>query len=141
MTLNFIPKSLRTLFPHALGFALALTLHAAAAPAPPAAPEAPADVKGTGTVHPKVTDQVTIHYSGWTTDGKLFDSSVQRGKPASFPLNKVIIGLIEGVQLMVEGEKRRLWIPTNLAYGNTPTSGGRPAGMLVFDVELLQIAK
>ena len=97
-------------------------------------------VKGTGTVHPKVTDQVTVHYSGWTTDGKLFDSSAQRGKPASFPLDKVIIGLIEGVQLMVEGEKRRLWIPTNLAYGATPT-GGRPAGMLVFDVELLQIAK
>lgn len=96
--------------------------------------------KGTGTTHPKVTDQVTIHYSGWTIDGKLFDSSVQRGKPATFPLNKVIIGLIEGLQLMVEGEKRRLWIPTNLAYGASPT-GGRPAGMLVFDVELLQIAK
>ena len=96
--------------------------------------------KGTGTTHPKVTDQVTVHYSGWTLDGKLFDSSVQRGKPATFPLNKVIVGMIEGLQLMVEGEKRRLWIPTNLAYGDAPT-GGRPAGMLVFDVELLQIAK
>jgi len=126
----------------------------ASPPAPPADVKGPPDdaeksttglasrvlVKGKGTVHPKVTDQVTIHYSGWTTDGKLFDSSEQRGKPATFPLNKVIIGLIEGVQLMVEGEKRRLWIPTKLAYGDTPT-GGRPAGMLVFDVELLQIVK
>ena len=96
--------------------------------------------KGSGTVHPKVTDQVTIHYSGWTTDGKLFDSSVPTGKPASFTINKVIVGLIEGLPLMVEGEKRRFWIPTKLAYGDTPT-GGRPSGMLVFDVELLQIAK
>ena len=94
--------------------------------------------KGTGTNHPAATDQVTVHYSGWTTDGKLFDSSVKRGQPASFPLNGVIKGWTEGVQLMVEGEKRRFWIPANLAYGENP-AGGRPGGMLVFDVELLSI--
>ena len=96
--------------------------------------------KGTGSVHPSAVDTVTVHYSGWTTDGKLFDSSVKRGEPASFPLNGVIKGWTEGVQLMVEGEKRRFWIPANLAYGENP-GGGRPGGLLVFDVELLSIKK
>jgi FKBP-type peptidyl-prolyl cis-trans isomerase len=96
--------------------------------------------KGTGTTHPKATDSVTVHYSGWTPDGKLFDSSVKRGEPTSFPLNGVIKGWTEGVQLMVQGEKRRFWIPANLAYGENP-GGGRPGGLLVFDVELIEIAK
>ena len=96
--------------------------------------------KGTGTTHPKATDQVKVHYSGWTTDGKLFDSSVMRDEAIVFPLNQVIAGWTEGVQLMVEGEKRRLWIPAKLAYGETPPAGA-PAGTLVFDVELLQILK
>jgi len=91
---------------------------------------------GTGDVHPDAWDKVTVHYSGWTTDGKLFDSSVARGEPVAFPLNRVIPGWTEGVQLMVAGEKRRLWIPVELAYNNMP---GKPAGMLVFDVELLGI--
>jgi peptidylprolyl isomerase len=91
---------------------------------------------GTGTEHPAATSRVTVHYSGWTTDGKLFDSSVQRGEPSTFPLNGVIKGWTEGVQLMVEGEKRRFWIPESLAYGGRP---GRPQGMLVFDVELIKI--
>ena len=95
---------------------------------------------GKGTEHPSAADTVTVHYSGWTTDGKLFDSSVKRGEPASFPLNGVIKGWTEGVQLMVEGEKRRFWIPAALAYGENP-GGGRPAGMLVFDIELLAIKK
>ena len=94
--------------------------------------------KGTGTKHPKATDTVKVHYSGWTTDGKMFDSSVKRGSPASFPLNRVIKGWTEGVQLMVAGEKRRFWIPAELAYGNSG-AGGRPSGLLVFDVELLEI--
>ncbi len=68
----------------------------------------------------------------------MFDSSVERGSPASFPLNRVIKGWTEGVQLMVVGEKRRFWIPAELAYGNSG-AGGRPAGLLVFDVELLGI--
>jgi len=92
--------------------------------------------KGTGTEHPSATSVVTVHYSGWTTDGQMFDSSVVRGTPATFGLNQVIPGWTEGLQLMVVGEQRRLWIPENLAYGGRP---GRPAGMLVFDVELLEI--
>jgi peptidylprolyl isomerase len=79
-----------------------------------------------------------VHYTGWTTDGKMFDSSVARGEPATFPLNGVIKGWTEGVQLMVVGEKRRFWIPGNLAYDNSPRPGA-PKGMLVFDVELLAI--
>jgi FKBP-type peptidyl-prolyl cis-trans isomerase len=91
---------------------------------------------GTGTAHPGPRSKVRVHYSGWTTDGKMFDSSVSRGEPISFGLNQVIAGWTEGVQLMVEGEKRRLWIPEALAYGGRP---GAPAGMLVFDVELIRI--
>jgi FKBP-type peptidyl-prolyl cis-trans isomerase len=124
------------------------------------APKAPADVKaapedaektesglaskvlekGKGTTHPSPTDNVSVHYSGWTTDGKLFDSSVSRGTPATFPLNRVIPGWTEGVQVRVEGEKRRFWIPGKLAYGDNPPPGA-PAGLLVFDVELLKIVK
>ncbi|MEY3012177.1 MAG: hypothetical protein RIT45_912 [Pseudomonadota bacterium] len=92
--------------------------------------------KGTGTAHPTAASMVEVHYSGWTTDGKMFDSSVTRGQPARFPLGRVIAGWTEGVQLMVEGEKRRFWIPEKLAYQGRP---GAPAGMLVFDVELLKI--
>ena len=79
---------------------------------------------------------MTVNYSGWTTDGKLFDSTVTRGKPATFGLDRVIKGWTEGVQLMVVGEKRRFWIPEKLAYGGKP---GYPAGMLVFDIELVEI--
>ncbi|HEV7504938.1 MAG TPA: FKBP-type peptidyl-prolyl cis-trans isomerase [Thermoanaerobaculia bacterium] len=93
---------------------------------------------GKGTVHPTLTDTVKVHYSGWTTEGKMFDSSVVRGTPISFPLNRVIAGWSEGVQLMVEGETRRLWIPGKLAYDGVPD---RPQGMLVFDVELIKIEK
>ena len=93
---------------------------------------------GTGKSHPAATDLVTVHYSGWTTDGKMFDSSVSRGEPASFALNRVIAGWTEGVQLMVEGEKTRFWIPEALAYKGRP---GAPAGMLVFDVELLDFVE
>ena len=94
---------------------------------------------GTGTQHPSASDYVVVHYSGWLTDGTMFDSSVTRGQPARFPLNGVISGWTEGLQLMVPGEKRRFWIPANLGYG----SGGRPGipgnSMLVFDVELRSI--
>src|SRR5678816_1606738 len=92
---------------------------------------------GTGKTHPTKTDLVTVHYTGWTTDGKMFDSSVSRGKPATFPLDRVIAGWTEGVQLMVQGEKRRFWIPEALAY-----QGKRdPKGMLVFDVELISFTE
>jgi peptidylprolyl isomerase len=90
---------------------------------------------GTGTRHPRKYDQVTVNYTGWGTDGKMFDSSLARGKPSTFPLDRVIAGWTEGMQLMVEGEKARFWIPQNLAYqGKQP-----PYGMLVFDVELINI--
>ena len=91
---------------------------------------------GTGTRHPTAESTVEVHYSGWTTNGEMFDSSVTRGEPAQFPLNGVIAGWTEGVQLMVEGERRRFWIPEALAYQGRP---GAPAGMLVFDVQLLRI--
>lgn len=93
---------------------------------------------GKGTDHPTATSTVTVHYTGWTTDGKQFDSSVQRSLAATFPLDRVIKGWTEGVQLMVVGEKRRFWIPGNLAYDNS-TRPGVPKGMLVFDIELLEI--
>ncbi|MCA9532163.1 MAG: FKBP-type peptidyl-prolyl cis-trans isomerase [Myxococcales bacterium] len=92
--------------------------------------------RGRGTQHPTAQDVVIVHYTGWTTDGEMFDSSVQRGVPISFPLRGVIPGWTEGVQLMVVGETRRLWIPEEMAYRGMP---GRPAGMLVFDVQLLGI--
>jgi peptidylprolyl isomerase len=91
---------------------------------------------GAGTRHPRRTDQVRVHYTGWTTDGKMFDSSVARNEPSEFAVNQVIPGWTEGLQLMVEGEKRRFWIPANLAYEGQPD---KPQGMLVFDVELLKI--
>lgn len=90
---------------------------------------------GKGADHPAKEDVVTIHYTGWKTDGSMFDSSTTRGKPSSFPVNRVIAGFSEGLQLMVIGEKRRLWIPEALAY-----KGARePKGMLVFDIELIDI--
>jgi FKBP-type peptidyl-prolyl cis-trans isomerase len=94
--------------------------------------------EGSGTTHPKATDTVEVHYTGWTLDGKMFDSSVVRGQTTTFPLNGVIKGWTEGVQLMLEGEKRRFWIPADLAYGENP-GGGAPGGMLCFDVELVKI--
>jgi len=93
---------------------------------------------GTGADHPKRSSKVTVHYTGWTTDGKMFDSSVARGQAATFPLDQVIPGWTEGVQLMVEGEKTRFWIPQRLAYDGQQ---GMPMGMLVFDVELITIEK
>ena len=114
--------------------------------APPADAEvAPSGLKsriltaGKGTDKPKPTDVVRVHYSGWDKSGKMFDSSVVRGSPAVFPLNRVIKGWTEGVGLMVAGEKRRLWIPAAMAYGDTPRRPGAPSGDLVFDVELLEI--
>jgi FKBP-type peptidyl-prolyl cis-trans isomerase len=90
--------------------------------------------RGTGLSHPTADSTVTVHYTGWTTDGRMFDSSIVRGATATFPLRGVIAGWTEGLQLMVVGEKRRLWIPEALAYKGRP---GPPAGMLVFDVELI----
>lgn len=115
-------------------------------PAPPDVAKPPADAvktksglaskvikAGAGQMHPKGDDLVTVQYTGWTTDGKMFDSSLTDGKPVTFPLNHVIAGWTEGVQLMVVGETRRFWIPEALAYKGQKD----PKGMLVFDVELV----
>jgi FKBP-type peptidyl-prolyl cis-trans isomerase len=96
--------------------------------------------KGHGKRHPRPSDRVRVHYSGWTTNGKMFDSSVARGEPAEFRLNGVIKGWTEGLQLMVVGDKARFWIPGWLAYGDVPSRPGVPSGMLIFDVELLDIS-
>jgi FKBP-type peptidyl-prolyl cis-trans isomerase FkpA len=95
--------------------------------------------EGSGAT-PKATDNVTVHYKGTTIDGKEFDSSYSRGEPATFPLNRVIAGWTEGVQLMKEGAKYRFFIPSNLAYGER--GAGRdigPNAALIFDVELIKI--
>jgi len=89
---------------------------------------------GTGTKHPTRRSHVNVHYTGWTTDGKMFDSSILRREAAGFRLNEVIPGWTEGIQLMVQGEKTRFWIPQKLAYRG---ERGKPSGILVFDVELL----
>jgi FKBP-type peptidyl-prolyl cis-trans isomerase len=91
---------------------------------------------GSGTQHPRPNSRVTVHYTGWTTDGKMFDSSVVSKQPSTFGLDEVIPGWTEGVQMMVPGEKRRFWIPGRLAYEGSP---GRPQGTLVFDIELIRI--
>ena len=93
---------------------------------------------GSGGAKPKASDRVTVNYSGWTTDGKMFDSSIPTGDSVTFPLNRVIAGWTEGLQLMSVGESRRFWIPAPLAYGDNPRPGA-PKGMLVFDVDLLKI--
>ncbi|MGB8222839.1 MAG: FKBP-type peptidyl-prolyl cis-trans isomerase [Polyangiales bacterium] len=138
---------------------------AATTPVFPLDPNAPADVaappahakrsksglawkvlkKGTGRAHPGKFDIVTVNYTGWTPDGRVFDSSSSQGQSITVPLNHAIPGFVEGLELMVTGEKRRLWIPGKLAYGElgeTPQEAPRqPLGMLVFDVELVGLKK
>lgn len=120
-----------------------------ALPAPDNVAAAPVDARQTdsgiayvalteqeGGEHPAVSDTVTVHYTGWTTDGTMFDSSVLRGEPASFPLARLIQGWQQAIPLMTPGDKYRFWIPGELAYDNSPRPGA-PKGMLVFDIELL----
>lgn len=133
---------------------------AAAIPAPPDVAAPPAEALktpsglaskilrvGLGDIKPHLKSTVVVHYTGWTTDGKMFDSSIG-GSPITFPmvrpdgLPSVIPGWMEALQLMRAGEKRRVWIPADLAYGQIPDTPGRPPnpkGMLVFDMELLQV--
>jgi len=119
-------------------------------PAPPDVAAPPADALktpsgiaskvlqvGLGSIHPKRSSTVRVLYTGWTTDGKMFDSSQLHGGPITFTLDQVITGWTEALQLMVVGEKRRFWIPGNLAYDNIP--GDNPKGMLVFEIELLDV--
>ena len=138
-------------------FVVAVGLAAAAAPqnldAPPDVGGVPADAvvtdsglaykvlqEGTGSRRPNRLSTVSVHYTGWLTNGTLFDSSVPTGRPATFPLNRVIGGWTEGVQLMVVGEKRRFWIPADLGYGDRGFQNIIPGGaLLVFDIELISI--
>lgn len=94
---------------------------------------------GTGESHPSATDRVKVHYHGTLIDGTVFDSSVDRGEAISFGLNQVIPGWTEGLQLMVEGEKTRFFIPSELAYGNRAAGKIKPGSTLIFEVELLGI--
>jgi len=152
MIQSMIPQTFAFLLTGVLVFGLAAA--SAQIPAPDDVAAAPSDAEttssglawkviqsGTGSEHPSETDEVTVHYTGWLTTGAMFDSSVTRGAPATFPLNRVIGGWTEGVQLMVVGEKRRFWIPSELGYGERGGGGGTipPGATLVFDVELLEI--
>jgi len=126
----------------------------ASTPSTPAAPNAPAGEMtttatglkyqvmkhGSGTVSPKASDTVKVHYHGMLLDGTVFDSSVERGEPISFPLTRVIPGWTEGLQLMKVGDKFKFVIPPDLAYGaNSPSPKIPPNSTLVFEVELLGI--
>ena len=92
--------------------------------------------QGTGDTKPGPIDKVKVHYTGWTTDGRMFDSSVVKNEPSEFSLDGMIVGWTDGLQLMRAGDRYRFWIPDELAYKG---AAGRPQGMLVFDIELLEV--
>jgi len=95
--------------------------------------------EGSGKAHPSASSLVSMHYSAWTSTGKLFETTVTSGQPGSFPVGGLLPGWSEGVLRMVVGEKTRFWIPASLAYGEKPAGRKLPAGNMVFDVELLAI--
>ena len=101
--------------------------------------------KGKGKAHPGKFDTVTMNYTGWTSEGRMFDSTERQGQSMVIPLNRLIYGVTEGVQMMTAGEKRRLWVPGDVAYGEKTAGAeappGQPLGMLVFDVELVSFKK
>ncbi|HEX4888269.1 MAG TPA: FKBP-type peptidyl-prolyl cis-trans isomerase [Luteibaculaceae bacterium] len=97
--------------------------------------------KGTGTVKPTLADKVKTHYHGTLIDGTVFDSSVDRGQPISFPVNGVIRGWVEILQMMVVGDKFEIYVPQDLAYGARGQSKIKPFSTLIFTVELLDIEK
>ncbi|WP_019529097.1 FKBP-type peptidyl-prolyl cis-trans isomerase [Dasania marina] len=94
---------------------------------------------GSGTVHPAASDRVKVHYHGTMINGVVFDSSVERGQAIEFGLNQVIKGWTEGLKTMVVGEKKRFFIPSDLAYGNRGAGQIPPGSTLIFEVELLAI--
>jgi len=92
---------------------------------------------GLGSIHPDRLNTVRVHYTGWTTDGKMFETTTGQA-PATFKVGEVVRGWTEMLQLMVVGEKVRVWIPADLGYGEHPANGN-PGGMLVFDMELVDL--
>ncbi|MGH9471967.1 MAG: FKBP-type peptidyl-prolyl cis-trans isomerase [Terriglobales bacterium] len=99
--------------------------------------------RGTGTVHPKLSETVTANYTLWKADGTFLEGTCRAGKckPATFPLSKLIPGWQEMIPRMTVGEKVQLWLTADLAYGDPPRKPHRPAGPLVFEIELLGIGK
>jgi FKBP-type peptidyl-prolyl cis-trans isomerase len=100
--------------------------------------------EGPPGVVPGPNDTVKVHYTGWTIDGEMFDSSVERGEPLDLPLNGVIRGWTEGLRLMTPGDKARLFIPGNLGYGRREPgqpAGTPPKGTLIFDIELIAVTR
>ena len=95
--------------------------------------------KGDGSVHPSAKSTVKVHYHGTLLDGTVFDSSVERNEPISFPLNRVIKGWTEGLQLMTAGDTFKFFIPSDLAYGNAATGKIKPGSVLIFEVDLLEV--
>jgi peptidylprolyl isomerase len=93
---------------------------------------------GLGATHPRPESMVTVHYTGWTADGKMFETTQTSRQPATLRVTDAIPGWVEGLQLMRAGEKRRFWIPGSLAYDRSPNPE-LPKGMLVFDIELVRI--
>jgi peptidylprolyl isomerase len=146
--MRIVPALLVVLFAGAAASAQTVPPTTVAAPTDVSAPPADATktpsglatkviARGKGADHPSKDDVVTIHYTGWKTDGTMFDSSVTKGKPSTFSLDGVIAGWTEGLQLMFEGEKARFWIPEKLAYEGKKA----PYGLLVFDIELIKIGQ
>ena len=95
--------------------------------------------KGDGSVYPSAKSTVKVHYHGTLLDGTVFDSSVERNEPISFPLNRVIKGWTEGLQLMTAGDTFKFFIPSDLAYGNAATGKIKPGSVLIFEVDLLEV--
>lgn len=98
-------------------------------------------IEGEGNLRPGPTDLIKVHYTGWTSNGEVFDSTQRQGRPSVLEVNKLVPGWAEAMQLMVKGQRNRLWIPSHLAYGSRPTVLGAPAGMLCMDVELVDVGK
>ncbi|MDP6943892.1 MAG: FKBP-type peptidyl-prolyl cis-trans isomerase, partial [Myxococcota bacterium] len=96
---------------------------------------------GEGRLRPGPNDMIKVHYTGWTTDGAVFDSTHRQGRPSVLEVNRLVPGWQEAMQLMVKGQRNRLWIPSHLAYGSRPRITGAPAGMLCMDVELIDVGR
>ena len=98
-------------------------------------------IAGRGNLRPGPQDLVKVHYTGWTADGVVFDSTRAHGRPSILEMSKLIPGWSEALQLMVKGQRNRIWIPSYLAYGSRPSIPGAPAGMLCMDVELIDVGR